>query len=91
MKRELDAYTPEIMVELRAAKDALKKGDIWPLATLKGGLTKMSIRQRQTKAGMKTTIEFVSEDSVAHTVGIDRAARRRAKLASAKEASPAPR
>ena len=89
MKRQLDSWTPEIMVELRAAKDAIK-GDTWPLATLKGGMTRMSVRQRQTKSGMKTTIEFISEDARAHTDGFDRAAQRRAKLARAKDAAPAP-
>jgi hypothetical protein len=59
MTREIDFDTPDISVQLRATEGGIK-GDYWPLATLTGGIDKLTVKQRQTKSGLKTTIEFVT-------------------------------
>ena len=76
MKAELTMDTKRIVVELRAAKKSTDN-DGWLLAALEGGIDKMTIRQRQTKAGLKTTIEFTSLGGGSLTDNYDRAKRRR--------------
>jgi hypothetical protein len=80
MKEELTLDTKEILVQLRAAKDAVRN-DKWPLAVVTGGIDKLRVKQVRTKSGVKTTIEIHSLDGRAETENYDRAKSRRKQAA----------
>jgi len=61
---ELSMETPEILVELRAAKDTLEN-DNWPLAVIRGGVDRMTIK----RTGRTTTIKIVSPDGGTYSDG----------------------
>ena len=74
---------------LRSAMKGVTDSDGWLLATVDGGIDKMKIRQRQTKSGLKTTIEFTSLGGGLLTDNYDRVKRRRETAAHRLEAAKA--
>jgi hypothetical protein len=88
-KEELTMDTKKIYVELRSAMKGVTDSDGWLLATVDGGIDKMKIRQRQTKSGLKTTIEFTSLGGGLLTDNYDRVKRRRETAAHRLEAAKA--
>lgn len=77
MEGEIDLDTKDVTVQIRPTRNG-RKGDYWPLAQLGGGVEKITVKQRETPSGLKTTIEFLSQGGEILTPQYDRAKMKRA-------------